>query len=329
MKSGSRKKKIQQKVKTHAKTVVRVTSATEKRIEKILNPPRYKDRRLERWEALTEWPIAIAALAYLVAFAVPIIFPNLPYFWSDLMLKILGLVWLVFAIEYLGRFFLAKSKWSFVRYNLLDLFIVFLPFFGPLRLIRFVFLFRVLNRRAGNTLRGKITTYVVSAAFLVLLVGALALLSVERYAPGSQITNFIDAIWWSMATMTTVGYGDIVPVTTEGRIVAMALMLFGVALIGTVTASLASYLVEKISNDPKEATLESTNISQEPKQNQVNAVDTLIEHSGESPYASAIAHNVSAEISELSAKIDKLALQVKTLKTALDNLNKLSKQDQE
>jgi voltage-gated potassium channel len=58
--------------------------------------------------------------------------------------------------------------------------------------------------------------------------------------PDANITDFGDAIWWAVTTMTTVGYGDRYPVTSAGRMVAFALMIGGIALLGTATATLAS-----------------------------------------------------------------------------------------
>ncbi|WP_306171340.1 potassium channel family protein [Porphyromonas gingivalis] len=78
----------------------------------------------------------------------------------------------------------------------------------------------------------------------------IAILQVEN-APTSNITTAEDAIWWSYVTITTVGYGDKYPVTTEGRIIAMFLMTAGVGLFGTFTAYIASLFV---SDNKKEET---------------------------------------------------------------------------
>jgi voltage-gated potassium channel len=78
-------------------------------------------------------------------------------------------------------------------------------------------------------------------------------LDVERSSPDANITDFGDAIWWAVTTMTTVGYGDRYPVTGIGRIVAFALMVGGIALLGTVTATLASWLVENVEAEKEQS----------------------------------------------------------------------------
>jgi len=89
-------------------------------------------------------------------------------------------------------------------------------------------------------------TYVASSAALLVFVGALAVLDVEQWAPDARITTFGDALWWATATITTVGYGDMYPVTAIGRLVATALMMSGIAVLGVVTASIASWLVQRV-----------------------------------------------------------------------------------
>jgi voltage-gated potassium channel len=77
----------------------------------------------------------------------------------------------------------------------------------------------------------------------------LAVLDVERHAPHAQITSFGDAVWWAVSTVTTVGYGDLTPVTLSGRLIAVALMIAGISLLGVVTATLASWIVEKVAEE--------------------------------------------------------------------------------
>jgi voltage-gated potassium channel len=107
-------------------------------------------------------------------------------------------------------------------------------------------LLRVLNRTAADSLRGRIAIYVGAATVLLLFCASLTVLDAERANPDANIHNFADALWWSSTTITTVGYGDHFPVTAQGRLVASGLMLGGIALLGIVTASIASWLIERV-----------------------------------------------------------------------------------
>ena len=88
--------------------------------------------------------------------------------------------------------------------------------------------------------------YTVVSTFLLVFVSSLAMLDAERTYPGASITTFGDALWWAFTTITTVGYGDLYPVSFTGRCIAVALMVGGIALLGTITATIASWLVEKV-----------------------------------------------------------------------------------
>lgn len=69
---------------------------------------------------------------------------------------------------------------------------------------------------------------------------------IERRAEGSNITNYPDALWWAMETITTVGYGDHHPVTTGGRFVASGLMIIGLALVGVITATVVTWFFAEL-----------------------------------------------------------------------------------
>ena len=66
----------------------------------------------------------------------------------------------------------------------------------------------------------------------------------EHNAPDATIRTFGDAVWWTCSTLTTVGYGDVAPVTPRGRLVAVGLMVGGLALLGAVTGSFSSWLLQ-------------------------------------------------------------------------------------
>lgn len=71
-------------------------------------------------------------------------------------------------------------------------------------------------------------------------------LDAEQAAPGANIKTPGDALWWAATTVTTVGYGDRYPVTTQGRLIAVALMVVGIAMVGAITASVAAWLVSQV-----------------------------------------------------------------------------------
>src|SRR5665811_214856 len=95
-------------------------------------------------------------------------------------------------------------------------------------------------------LKGTVSTPDHRSTSLILFVASLAVLDAERGAKSATITTFGDALWWAMTTVTTVGYGDRYPITTQGRFIAGGLMLAGIALLGIVTAALASWLLERV-----------------------------------------------------------------------------------
>jgi voltage-gated potassium channel len=93
-----------------------------------------------------------------------------------------------------------------------------------------------------NKAQGAFTSVAILAVLLIIFC-SIGILQVEK-DPNSNIKTAEDAIWWAYVTITTVGYGDKFPVTTEGRLIAALLMTAGVGLFGTFTAYVASWFVE-------------------------------------------------------------------------------------
>ncbi|GAA1962370.1 potassium channel family protein [Microbacterium aquimaris] len=203
--------------------------------------------RLERWEKIVEWPLTAAAVLFLVAYAVQIIERDAGSA-SAVAEVVLWVTWGMFGIDYLARLTLARHRGRWFIRHLLDLAIVVLPMLRPLRLMRFLAILAIIQRSSGSMLRGKVAAYTIGTTILVILIGGLAVLDAER-GHGGSIQSLGDAVWWSFVTITTVGYGDYFPATVSGRIVAVGLMIGGVALIGVVTATLASWIVERVSTE--------------------------------------------------------------------------------
>jgi voltage-gated potassium channel len=210
---------------------------------------------MEIWRKRSETPLMVAAVLFLAAYTWRVLDPNLSMQWRLLCDVVLWSTWALFAIDYIARLALADSRAKYFIRHLHDLAVVALPVLRPLRLLRIIALLGVLNQIAGRSLRGRVAIYVTGGTVLVIFLAALAVLDAERYSPGAQITTFSDALWWAAVSTTTVGYGDLYPVTGVGRLTAGGLMIAGIALVGTVTASLASWLIENIEGEKAETAL--------------------------------------------------------------------------
>lgn len=225
------------------------------------SPPEDRLPRVRAWERVSDLPMTILAIVFLLAYAIPIIFPGIPPHWHAILHYVDLTVWALFTLDYIRRFIIAEEKWYFVRTHLLDLAVVLLPPLRPLRLVRSAtLLFSLVDRRVRAHPRRKMAVLVGTAAGILLFVAALAALDAERGAPDASIQTFGDAIWWAFVTVSTVGYGDFFPVTMEGRLVALALMFGGVGIIGFITATATSWLVEKLSKADKVADDTSDNV---------------------------------------------------------------------
>lgn len=146
-----------------------------------------------------------------------------------------------------------REKWSaeFWRWGWIDLLasIPFDPAFRSLqaiRIYRFVRLVRVLKKlntlTTGTSLNEKLLA-LPGIALVMVFFSTMLMVEVERGAPNATIKTGGDALWWALTTVTTVGYGDMYPVTTEGRIIAAVLMLIGIALFGAMSAIVTSKLI--------------------------------------------------------------------------------------
>jgi voltage-gated potassium channel len=170
-------------------------------------------------------------------------------------------VWLGFCLEF-GLFFAADPGWRTVRRRWLDLTVIIIapPFLVPeylesartapavrlIRLLRFARLGLLLSvgLRQFRQLAGHRRFHFVGAVgFAVVLLGALGVFLVEGDVNPS-VSSFGNAVWWAIVTATTVGYGDVSPVSTEGRLIAVVLMLTGIGVIGVFTATVASFFLE-------------------------------------------------------------------------------------
>lgn len=202
--------------------------------------------RVERWERRSEIPLLLLAIAFLVAYAWPVLDQHLERDLRSFLSAVSWTVWMAFAVDFAGRLWLAERRRDYLFRHWYDVALVLLPMLRPLRLLRLLAFARILNRSAASSLVGRVSTYVVGVAVIAVGLGAVAVLDVEQDAPGANLTSFGDALWWACTTVTTVGYGDRFPVTLEGRFIAVALMIVGIAMVGAVTASVAAWMVAQV-----------------------------------------------------------------------------------
>ncbi|WP_328441536.1 potassium channel family protein [Streptomyces sp. NBC_00457] len=197
-----------------------------------------------RWEQRTEVPLAITSLIYLAAYAVLVLAHGLPGVWRDVCLAVLAGTWALFAVDYGVRWRLSGRRLGFVRSHLLDTVVLVLPLLRPLRVVR---LYEAVQRRHGRprlALHARVIAYAGLSTVLLGFAGALAVYQQERAASDATIRTFGDAVWWTCETFSTVGYGDVTPVTPVGRLIAVGMMACGLALLGAVTGSFSSWLLQ-------------------------------------------------------------------------------------
>jgi len=215
--------------------------------------------RFARIERATDVPMAVLALLIVPALILEERAQSLGV--RQLASGLNWVVWLAFCAEFLGKLAFAPSRREFVRESWFDLLIILLspPFLVPdawqgVRAVRAVRLLRLLRfvraaavaaiglKEASEALRHKRFHYVALATLVVIAVGAVGIFVVER-GENKSITSIGDAFWWSVVTVTTVGYGDVSPVTAEGRLIAVVLMVLGIGCIGVFTATITSFFL--------------------------------------------------------------------------------------
>ncbi len=212
---------------------------------------------VQRVERATALPLLMLALAYVAAYLLDYL-PHISPEVQSYATSIEDAIVVVFAVELAVRIVVAQRRWAYIRAHWLDVVIVLIPFLRPLRFLRLLRLLPMLLR-AGGRLRhimGRYHgSYILTTGILAVFTCA-ALVTVFEGEGNGTITGFGEALWWAIATITTVGYGDVTPVTLEGRIVAVFLMLIGITLFGVLTASLSAYFGDSALREKNEVTVQ-------------------------------------------------------------------------
>lgn len=223
-------------------------------LNRIRSRGRNETHRLE-WERRTEPLMLLLALATLPLVLVPELLQlsesaGVWFLVGDIA------VWLAFAIDLGIRTWLAEHRVRFLLEHPLEVLIVVLPFLRPLRFLRFARLLRPLMASGllAQVLRQRAAHWALVSAAIAIVVAAVIAGIVERDTAGG-IDDWGTVVWWALATVTTVGYGDVVPVSPIGRVAGVFLMLVGIGVFGVLTANVAAWFVEQDQDKEQEQIL--------------------------------------------------------------------------
>jgi voltage-gated potassium channel len=156
----------------------------------------------------------------------------------------------VFAAEFATRILATRNRRAYLAGHWIDL-LALIPTVRGLRALRLLRLLRLVRAFAGlyralNDL-DRIARHRGLARLIILWLAVMVVCSIGFYLAENGVSKWVnsplDALWWGIVTLSTVGYGDVYPVTPEGKLFASALMILGIGLFGAITATMASYLV--------------------------------------------------------------------------------------
>lgn len=223
--------------------------------------------RLTTWQRRTNAPLMVLAVGTMPLLLLDLISDRLTSLDRTFLFTVNLVVFIAFLADYLVGFLLTRSRRSYARSHLGSFLIVvaqllaLLPVLGVLGVLRGARAIRpliavtrliglaIVARQTGRDfLRRRAASIAFSIAGFTLVSSAVAFTLAEDVGAGRRIDSFFDALWWSIATITTVGYGDIYPVTGAGRVIAAFTMIVGIASLSVVTARIAAFL---ISNEAK------------------------------------------------------------------------------
>ena len=193
--------------------------------------------------------LTVLAIAFLIAYSYPAFVTNVTSSSQSILDAVQWVSWIAFAADLLFGIYKASNKVQFLKRHPLEILAVILPFLRPLRLLRFIsfgtLVFEKVNLGKSIAITFKV---IVTALFLTYLAG-IEITMAERGKPGATIESVGDGFWWAITTLTTVGYGDIYPTTTEGRFIAVGLMVSGICVLGFISATVAAWFVKMTQDD--------------------------------------------------------------------------------
>jgi voltage-gated potassium channel len=214
-----------------------------RRVHKPSN--RQREALLARIEQLTELPLLVVSFIMIPILVGPFVW-DLSTAEKATFASINALIWIAFAADLAFKLSISTHRIRYLKSHWLEVLIVVIPVLRPLRIIAII----LYGSRAFRNSRrlGQTDFLLVYAAGMVVL-AATIVTTVEHDASGATIGSFADALWWSLVTVTTVGYGDFTPVTATGRAVAAVLMVGGIGFFSGLAANFAAILIHSESRD--------------------------------------------------------------------------------
>jgi len=219
---------------------------------------------LATWRRMTDLSLLILAVGSLPLLLLELISHRLSDLDNNFLLLVNIVIFVSFATDYLVELYLCKQKSKYVKREWPRLLIwitqlvAILPSFGFLGVLRGFRALRALSAvaRIGRAViiserdrrelfKNHAATLAVGLSGFTLITSAVAFTLAEDVGESRRIESFFDALWWSAATITTVGYGDIYPTTTIGRIIAVFTMVVGISTLSVVTARIAQFLLSQ------------------------------------------------------------------------------------
>ena len=221
------------------------TPRSQKSRRAVANVSDLPNARAEQWEAITSWPLLALSLVFVGLSTLLLADPEVSL-QTEVFAGIGVLVlWVIFFADFAVRLMLSTARWLYLKTHFFEAISLLFPMLRAFLLV--VYLWRLPQfRRSRQHQRLRFMLVAAAFGFVFVYVASTLVWLVEHSVPGATIVSFGDAIWWGFVTITTVGYGDYYPITVPGRIIAVGLMLGGIVIIGSVSATVISALNDQM-----------------------------------------------------------------------------------
>lgn len=203
--------------------------------------PERKARLYERVDRLTATPMLILSVIFLFVLLIPYAV-TLDAATQEAFDVVSLLIWFAFALELVVKVGLCEQRLRYLVTHWIDVLIVVFPFLRPLRALRVFAVFGRAWHDVRRQLHQQTAGIIGLASVVAVALCGLLVFAVERGSDG-PIQTLQDAFWWGVVTITTVGYGDMYPVTGLGRIIGTFLMVIGVGLFSLSAARIAAFFI--------------------------------------------------------------------------------------